>query len=294
MKQGKSLRWGVEQRLEFIEFRLFWEGGIRRGDIVKMFGVSVPQASKDLSQYEEIAPGNLHYDKSEKRYVASGRFQPRFSKLDPDTYFSQLKGRTDGLIAESDSWLAGMPEVDIALTPRRSVDVIVLRTILEAVRSNRSVEIYYQSMNPSRPEPGWRRITPHAFGNDGFRWHARAFCHQSERFKDFLLPRILDVRNLEHPGLGRQQDVSWNEFFDIIIAAHPRLTESQKAVISKDYGFIDGLGTLSVRKAMLFYVLKRLGLRIDAELEDPRAQHIIAINAKDAHETVATNDYGSI
>ena len=46
------MRWGVEKRLEFIEFRLFWEGGINRADIIERFGVSVPQASKDLSLYE--------------------------------------------------------------------------------------------------------------------------------------------------------------------------------------------------------------------------------------------------
>ena len=62
------MRWGVEKRLKFIEFRLFWEGGINRADIVDQFGVSVPQASKDLTLYEEKAPGNLIYDKSAKRY----------------------------------------------------------------------------------------------------------------------------------------------------------------------------------------------------------------------------------
>lgn len=64
------MRWGVERRLEFIEFRLFWEGSINRGDIVDTFGVSVPQASKDLSLYQERAPGNMEYDTREKRYVA--------------------------------------------------------------------------------------------------------------------------------------------------------------------------------------------------------------------------------
>ena len=61
------MRWGVEQRLEFIEFRLFWEGSINRADIVDFFGVSVPQASKDLTLYQERAPGNLEYDTRGKR-----------------------------------------------------------------------------------------------------------------------------------------------------------------------------------------------------------------------------------
>ena len=50
------LKWGVERRLEFIEFRLFWEGGVNRSDLIDTFGVSVPQASKDLTHYQERAP----------------------------------------------------------------------------------------------------------------------------------------------------------------------------------------------------------------------------------------------
>ena len=45
-----ELRWGVEQRLEFIEFRLFWEGHVNRSDLMDQFGVSVNQASTDLNR----------------------------------------------------------------------------------------------------------------------------------------------------------------------------------------------------------------------------------------------------
>jgi hypothetical protein len=44
-----ELRWGVEQRLEFIEFRLFWEGHVNRSDVMEKFGLSVNQASSDLT-----------------------------------------------------------------------------------------------------------------------------------------------------------------------------------------------------------------------------------------------------
>ena len=40
-----ELRWGVAQRLEFIEFRLFWEGRVNRSDLMEQFGLSVNQAS---------------------------------------------------------------------------------------------------------------------------------------------------------------------------------------------------------------------------------------------------------
>jgi hypothetical protein len=275
------VRWGVEQRLEFIEFRVFWEGSINRADIVEFFGASVPQASKDLTLYQERAPGNMEYDTRGKRYVAAERFVLRFLDPDPYAYLAQLRAIAEGTVSFHDSWIAAVPNADVALTPKRDIDIKVLRKMLDATREGASVEVFYQSMNKVRPDPIWRRITPHAFGFDGFRWHVRAYCHLDSKFKDFLLPRTLEVRGKDKPGLMGDADWHWNNYFDVIIGPHPDLTESQKQVVGKDYGFDHGRGVLSVRYAMLFYVLKRLGLLGDATKLSARTQHIVALNRKD-------------
>jgi hypothetical protein len=46
--ERSELRWGVEQRLEFIEFRLFWEGHVNRSDLMEQFRISVNKASRKL------------------------------------------------------------------------------------------------------------------------------------------------------------------------------------------------------------------------------------------------------
>jgi hypothetical protein len=286
-----TLKWGVERRLEFIEFRLFWEGGVNRSDIVEMFDVSVPQASKDLTLYQERAPGNAIYDKSAKRYVAAPDFSPIFLKPDPDGYLSQLRSLAEGLTDSSDSWIANQPDTDIALTPRREVDSGVLKSVLQTLRENRSVEVYYQSMGSRRTDPIWRRMTPHAFGYDGFRWHIRGYCHIDEKYKDFLLPRILGVRHMDTPGPGGDQDVLWKKTFDIEIVPHPGLTPSQRAVVAKDYGMTDDCVVLTVRYAMLFYVLKRLGLLGDATRQNPRTQHIVARNPHEIERALQRADF---
>jgi len=58
-KKGKQLNWSVERRYEFIEFRLFWQGRINRGDLMDAFGVSTQQASLDLNAYIDQANRNL-------------------------------------------------------------------------------------------------------------------------------------------------------------------------------------------------------------------------------------------
>lgn len=292
MKEGATaLKWGVERRLEFIEFRLFWEGGVNRSDIIEMFDVSVPQASKDLTLYQERAPRNAIYDKSAKRYVASPQFSPIFLKPDPDSYLSRLRSLAEGLTDPGDSWISNPPQTDIALTPRRKVDSDVLKAVLQAVRESRSIEVYYQSMGSRRTDPMWRRMTPHAFGYDGFRWHVRGYCHIDEKYKDFLLPRILGVREMDVPGPGGDQDALWKKTFDIEIAPHPGLTLSQRAVIAKDYGMTNDRAVLSVRYAMLFYVLKRLGLLGDASQQSARTQHIVALNPHETERALQHADF---
>ena len=286
-----ALKWGVERRLEFIEFRLFWEGSINRADLVEAFDVSVPQASKDLTLYQERAPGNMEYDTRAKRYVAAEKFVLRFLEPDPYIYLSQLRSVAEGAVPATDSWIAALPSADVALTPRRDIDIAVLRKILDAIREGASIDIFYQSMNKVRPDPIWRRITPHAFGYDGFRWHARAYCHLEHKFKDFLLPRILNVGATGEPGVSGEQDWLWNNFFDVIVGPHPALTLSQQKVVAKDYGLEQGNGVLTVRYAMLFYVLKRLGLLGDAAKQSAHTQHIVTINRKETEAALEKAEF---
>ncbi len=271
-----TLKWGVERRLEFIEFRLFWEGGVNRADIIEMFDVSVPQASKDLTLYQERAPTNAIYDKSAKRYVAGERFQPCFLKPDPAAYLNQLRSISEGILDRSHAWIGQSPSYDAAPTPVRGVDAEILRSVTAAIRRSEAIEVRYQSL--SRPEPRWRWIAPHAIGFDGFRWHARAYCETDRTFKDFLLSRILESRNTKPSGVVSDADADWHEFVTIEIGPHPELSETQKKVIALDYGMSGDRVKIPVRKALLYYALKRLGLDTDPAARRPQDQQIVLLS----------------
>lgn len=285
------INWSVERRLEFIEFRLSWEGGVRRSDIMTAFRVSEPQASKDLTLYQERAPENAVYDKVSKRYVAGSGFRPVCLQGGPDEYLMRLRSLGEGLIESRESWIAAGPEVDVVVTPAREVSDGCLRAVLTAYRSGGSIEVLYQSMSAQRPDPTWRRLTPHAFGYDGFRWHARAYCHLTDRFKDFLLPRILGSRD---PAKGDRlggEDELWQERFAVRIAPHPALGPQQQTIVAKDYGMVDGTTTLEIRYAMLFYALKRLNLLERPEDRSARSQHIVVANRAETDEALRRADY---
>ncbi|WP_340116159.1 WYL domain-containing protein [Pelagibius sp. 7325] len=277
-KDSAELAWGVERRLEFIEFRLYWEGRVNRGDIMETFGVSVPQASKDLTLYQERAPGNAIYDKSAKRYIPSEGFQPRFTTASPDAYLSQLRSVADGFLEPSAAWIGDAPPFDAASTPFRAVSGEILRSVLTAIRRRQMLEIKYQSL--SRPEPRWRWIAPHAIAFDGFRWHARAFCDIDKSFKDFLLSRMLATAESRHSDIDNTSDQDWQQHVVLEIGPHPDLSELQKKVIELDYGMRDGKTEVRVRRAFLYYTLKRLGLDTDTSERRPQDQQIVLLNAQ--------------
>jgi hypothetical protein len=264
-KAEERLRWGMEQRLEFIEFRMFWEGGVNRSDITQRFGVSVPQASNDLALYQKLAPANLRYDSSEKRYVPMPDFSPRFLNPDADRYLVQLKAVSDHVISIEDTWIVRPPEFDGMPVPTRRVEPPILKRLIAGIRAERSIEILYQSMNRNRPEAIWRRITPHAIAHDGLRWHARAFCHVDNKFKDFIISRCRELREEGAPGARPSDDHQWKSSFDVILKPNPALTAEQKETIALDYEMSDGFAKTTVRRALLYYFEKRLRLDIDAD-----------------------------
>ena len=279
-KPDERIRWGTEQRLEFIDFRAFWEGGVNRSDITQKFGVSVPQASNDLSLYHKLAPGNLHYDSSEKRYVPTQEFVPRFMKPNADRYLTQLKAVSDHILTLDDTWLFRPPEFDGMPVPTRRVDAGVLKRLIATIRAERSIEIFFQSMNAKRPEAIWRRVTPHAFAHDGLRWHVRAFCHMESKFKDFIISRCRELRDEDSPGAKPSDDHQWNTFLDVILRPNPDLTPEQRETIALDYEMHDGFATTKVRRALLYYFEKRLRLDIDGK-DKPAEKPVVIYNRDD-------------
>lgn len=271
-----ELRWGVEQRLEFIEFRLFWEGHVNRSDVMTRFGLSVNQASSDLSRYIGLAPHNMDYNRSLRTYVRQPGFKPVFDKLDAGRYLAQLRSVADGILDREDSWIADLPPYASAPTPVRGIDPVTLRSVVNAIRRSEAIEVKYQSL--SSPEPRWRWIAPHAIAFDGFRWHTRAFCLTGDCFKDFLLSRILDIRGSRESEISAVDDHDWHSEITLEVGPHPELSETQAKVIALDYGMRGGKVKIRVRRALLYYALRRLGLDTDPAARRPQDQQIVLLN----------------
>ena len=252
---------------------------MNRSDLMEQFGLSVNQASADLNRYIGFAPDNMVYDKSARTYVRGPDYAAQFLKPDASRYLAQLRSLADGIMDSDDTWITELPSYDAAPTPARGVNPVTLRSVVGAIRRSEAIEVKYQSL--SRPEPSWRWIAPHAIGFDGFRWHTRAFCKTDEVFKDFLLSRILRTRGVEASEATEADDADWQEHVTLEIAPHPELSENQKKVIALDYGMRGGKAQIKVRRALLYYALKRLGLDTGPGARKPQDQQIVLLETRE-------------
>jgi hypothetical protein len=279
VEQILPARWGQERRLEFIEFRLLWEGRVNRSDLVNYFSISNPQASLDFAKYREIAPTNAVYDVTQRAYLAGPSFTPVLIQDAADAYLTPLWAVASGNLNVNSSFLGWTPPVGIVRDPARTVDPAILKVFLHALREKRIVRIEYQSM--SGPAPSSRTISPHAMGFDGFRWHVRAFCHTHDDYRDFVLGRVLSAAAEGNTEIDAKNDVDWHQFIEAIIAPNPHLSKAQKQAVESDYCMNDGRLVLRVREALLFYHLKHLGLLEQAE--NSKEQIVLANRAELRH-----------
>ena len=270
MNEESDIRWGLSQRFEFIEWRAYWDGRVNRKDLEEEFKISTQQASADLGKYQAAAPENIEYDSTEKTYVATGNFRPRFLRLSPERYLLQLQALRTEAIRKSDTWFDELPNVDVTPGMTRSPEAYTLRAVVKAIRMRGEIEINYQSLSRT----GMRKIRPHALASDGYRWHTRALSVEHGEYRDYVLGRILSIAPPKPCDFDSSDDVEWHTTIELKLIAHPQLDPLQRKTIERDYKMNEGGELLvPIRLALAFYFIKRNNLDLrNGEIPAERAQ----------------------
>jgi len=237
----------ARERLAHIERLAYWRGWVRRSDLCGRFKISVPQASADLTAYQQINPKALIYDRSGRCYRAS---QTMRCKLKQPSFGDALV-LLDPITSNTDQ----VARIDL---PHRSVPALAARDIMRGILSGGSVRIHYYSIHSATAR--WRWITPHALAHDGYRWHVRAWDVEDQEYKDFVLGRISQTEPPVDKGQPPRSDKDWSTWATIRFRPNRQLSQMQCKAIEHDYAMKDGVATLRVRKAMLHYTLVYLNL----------------------------------
>ncbi|EKG5111959.1 WYL domain-containing protein, partial [Escherichia coli] len=234
-KMVRTGHWSQERRLEFIDFRLLWEGRLNRADLTTFFRISVPQASLDLAKYQEVAPNNMVYDRTQKAYITTPDFKPVFTSFDSNHYLNELLGRENEIVDPDDSFIGWVPPVASLPLPARKVQPEILIDLIRAMQRKQALVVDYRSMTN---EPAIRTLYPTAFAHDGHRWHVRAYCFKSTMFKDFVLGRFFKIVEFVSPPTSIPQDVDWNTFIDVVIGPNPNYDMNKRLSIEHDYQMV--------------------------------------------------------
>jgi hypothetical protein len=267
MSRGDEVRWGVAQRFEFIEWRVFWEGRLNRGDLEREFSISTPQASVDLRNYQATVPGNIGYDSSERAYVRTRDFRPAFLNLSGRRYLEQLRGIIEGYVGISDTWFSDLPEAEIIPKLQKVPEDFILQRIVSSVKEKLACSINYLSLTKTSV----RQVGPTALLYDGVRWHMRAWCFKNLAYRDFVLGRVLSIGPSEENAKNLPDDVAWDTYVELCIAPHPGLEDHQRIAIERDFMMEHGRKAVILRACLAYYLVRRLNLDLD-DLAPERVQ----------------------
>ena len=249
--QLHQLTQAQRDRLAFVELRLRFMGDIRRQDLVARFGIQTAAATRDLTQYKQLAPGNMTYSASAKAYLCGEHFLPLFdfSAARVLGWLSEAYGDAEPLARK------GLLAAEHASLPVR-IDLDTLSVIARAIHQGAAIEIAYRSLSSGLTT---RQIVPFALGDSGLRWHVRAYDRRRNAFRDFVLGRIDSARLL--PGVpadheSREADDQWTRFTELELVPHPANVQHPDT-IEAEYGMEGGVLKVRVRAAMAGYLLRR-------------------------------------
>jgi|TARA_B110000014_G_C20062488_1_gene553435 hypothetical protein len=279
-----------QQRLAYIDFKLFFTGSVTRAEIVQHFKLGVSSATRDLNLYKEHAPKNMAYDNVQKKYFLTNSFKPLFEHDAKRTLVKLAHQISDGFDAIGDT---GSDQFPVEQPSQLNVpDINVIAKLTQAMVNAKAVSVIYTSLTSGSSA---RELVPHTIVDNGLRWHVRAYDRKNNSFRDFVLTRLAKVTVINNePEVNeiKIQDEQWNTIIPLELVPHPKNVTYPIAILM-DYGMENGKLKIDVKAAMAGYLLRRWNVDCteDASLKGAQYQLYLSnnqtlINSNSLHNLV--------
>ncbi|QBG37714.1 WYL domain-containing protein [Litorilituus sediminis] len=228
-----------------------FKGSFSRVDLTSKFEMGMANATRDIALYRELAPSNSDFDNPSKTYIQNKKFKPLF-EYEPRKTLAKLANKiSDGF----DSVLEVSFPVDAPMQ-LNVPDIAIVAKLVQAVINKKAVSIIYTSLSSGSKA---REIIPHTIVDNGLRWHVRAFDRNTNSFRDFVITRISKVTLIDTDVEEFEKEIEdnqWMRKMDLHLVPHPTNVEFPQA-IELDYGMDNGLLQITVRAALVGYLLRR-------------------------------------
>ena len=242
------------ERLNYLEFRLFFTGQVSRMDLTKRFGISEAAATRDLSIYRDEAPENLEFDSSLKLYRIRKGFRRHYLKEHEPRHLLRALvhgvGNDFGTVPES--------LIPCELPAQMHVpSAEILAAVSRAIFQQKALQMEYFSETGNH---GLREIVPFNLASTGLQWMVRGFCRRKGIFCHFILNRIKSAEVLcdSEPKQSetKECDDEWNRILKLQLIPHPSATPENKAKTEQEFQMNEGVYVLRVRAALAGFVLR--------------------------------------
>lgn len=245
-----------QERLFYLEFRLYFLGHVNRSDLQKRFGLKESSASRDIALYKKLAPQNVVYDYGLKSYIPKLSFEPLFSYTATQVLTALTHGFGDDYAGPK------YPEIHSESPSQFPLPVVpILAGVTRAIHKSQAISIDYICNEQGRSKLD---IVPHALIDSGTRWMVRAFDRSTSGFSNFVVNRIVSVLgDATDPEEGElsADDAAWNKIVGLNLKPHPTLAFPE--AIMMEFGVQQG-GALKMtcREALMSQLMDHW--RIDA------------------------------
>ncbi len=287
-----DLKWDVRQRLTLLEANCLLTGRLQTNDLQAIFGIKRVQASRDISRYRAMRPHNLHYDPSQRCYLASEAFDPIFL---PDTNGSTLLSALRCARSSVSVILLRTPPVTACVEPLGpSIALVVVRHVVRAIVHKEALEATFEQHQDRVLDVIW----PHTLVWNGYRWHARCYSEQAKGFTDIPLHSItktsLSITKTPPPfppgqsteeQHGEEADRAWQEQVTVVVTPAASLDQAQRNAVMNHYGLSEERLELTVRLAMLHDTLRffHLAATTDGRMS---SQELQVVNEEAVHQAL--------
>lgn len=257
----------IAERLAYIDFLLFFKGGLSRVELFEFFGLKEAAASQAITEYRSIRAKNVEYDRrAAKNVILRYTYQPLIT-WDAEVALSMLASGFNKNKLKDEPLL---PFARVGLRPKR-LDVNIVSKVTRAISEKIGIKCHYLSGSGKHSE---RLLFPTAFFYDGNNWMFRAYHKDMNgnggSFKCFDFSRVASVEELTALPASTnekiEQDADWHITTPIHLELHPDLSEADKSRLRYEFDIDESTDSFVMNvKAVLFYYLVDLW-KIDVQV----------------------------
>ena len=234
---------------QILDCLLFFKGHFLRKELCNILSISPASATREIKKYRELYETNINYDVSNKRYVASKEFAPKYTH---DTNFALNLIFENKLIIETSKNYFNITNGLLVQLPNQEIAAQISR----ACFLKQFLSTTYLAANSTN---AFRTISPQGLFCIGNLWYVRAFSKESGKngkFRTFKLVRFLNSK-LSSEAFIVESDSEWQTNINLTLAPHNK--HPQQESLRLDLGLTtEPVININTNKVLAGYILHEL------------------------------------